>query len=180
MVRGGNRSEVELAADIRNWDGKSNESIESVFKEYKDDFWFATACLECLEDDELQSGASWLLKKFAETDGELSSIQTDEFCETFSKLKGWSAKLHVLQTVPFMKIEHNHQQALERFVRHCLADRNKMVRAWALNGFFVLANHFPEYQEESSVLLEAGLNDESPAVRARARNILKTSEFLKW
>jgi hypothetical protein len=59
------------------------------------------------------------------------------------------------------------------FLRTCLADENKFVRAWAYNGFYLLSQQYPEYQQETEQFFAMAMRDEAASVKARIRNILK-------
>ena len=59
------------------------------------------------------------------------------------------------------------------FLRNCLVDNNKFVRAWAYNGFYELAVQYPEYEKETKQFFEMAMRDEAPSVKSRIRNIMK-------
>ena len=51
--------------------------------------------------------------------------------------------------------------------------QEKFVRAWAYNGFYLLAVQHGEYEAEARQLLTMALRDEPASVKARVRNVLK-------
>jgi len=96
------------------------------------------------------------------------------FC-ALPEMEYWESRLHLLQCLPFMPIEKPEVKIVEKFLRKTLADHNKFVRAWAYNGFHVLAAQYPEYRGEMQQFFEMAMRDEVASVRARIRNIMKTN-----
>ena len=157
---------------VSNWDGRSTADLEAAFERHGQKDSFVPKIIRCLTKPALIAGASWLLKKYVENSGELRRDNIVEIYRLLPELRDWASKLHLLQSIPFMPIDHTQKESVEAFIRSCISDKNKMVRAWAYNGFAELSRQYPEYKGESELLLKAALNDESPAVRARARNVL--------
>ena len=123
---------------------------------------------ECLEDEGAQRGATWLLKHYLEQQPRSVDAATIE--SVYSRLEElvhWEAKLHVLQCIPYMPVPAAQAQAVETFVRSCLRDQAKFVRAWAYNGFCELARLRPGLRGEAMRLFERAL-DESPLRSKRA------------
>ena len=89
------------------------------------------------------------------------------------RLEHWESKLHLLQSMPYMPIEKPVKQPVEFFLRNCLVDNVKFVRAWSYNSFHLLALQYPEYQAEVDKFFEMAMCDEVASVKARIRNILK-------
>ncbi len=71
-----------------------------------------------------------------------------------------------------MPISQNHKDEIEKFLRECLGNEKKFVRAWAYNGFQILAEQFSEYKEEVSKLFEQALREEATSVKARIRQLM--------
>jgi len=63
---------------------------------------------------------------------------------------------------------------VEIFLRVCLLDNNKFVRAWAYKGFYELAVQYPK---ETRQFFEMAMRDEAPSVKSRIRNIMKKGFF---
>ena len=55
-----------------------------------------------------------------------------------------------------------------------MVENNKLVRAWAYNGFYEISRQYPEYKEETKKLFAMAMKDEAPSVKARIRNIMRT------
>jgi hypothetical protein len=88
------------------------------------------------------------------------------------KLERWESKLHILQCLPYIQISSAAKENVEVFLRRCLIDDNKFVRAWAYNGFYEISLQYPEYKEETKQFFEMAMRDEAPSVKARIRNIM--------
>jgi hypothetical protein len=97
----------------------------------------------------------------------------DEVFKSLAKLNSWQSKLHLLQCVSYFKVSKSNRKKLELFLRDCLASSNKFVRAWAYNGFYLLAMQHPQYKEETQSFFKMALRDEAASVKARIRNIMK-------
>ena len=88
-------------------------------------------------------------------------------------LEHWESRLHVLQSIPYMPIPGTHKKKVETFLRECLVDDVKFVKAWAYSGFYELAVQYPEYQDEAEQFFEMAMRDQPASVRSRIRNIMK-------
>jgi hypothetical protein len=88
------------------------------------------------------------------------------------RLESWGSKLHLLQCLPHLAIDERAKPALESFLRDSMGSDNKFVRAWAYNGFHVLALQYPQYRAEAKRLLGRALKSEAASVKARIRRIL--------
>ena len=165
---------MSLEQDIRNWDGKSSSDIDDVYHRYANEDGFVVTIIQLSKCEVLQKGATWLLKRYVENGQK--EIETAELTKIFKqllKLRRWEAKLHLLQCLPFMRIAGTEKKLVESFLRACLTDNNKFVRAWAYNGFYELASQYPEYKNEEKQIFDMALRCEAPSVTAGIRNILK-------
>ncbi len=72
-----------------------------------------------------------------------------------------------------MPIRAGRKKRLEAFLRECLEDRNKFVRAWAYGGFHQLAVEHAEYRGEAVQLFEKALDEEAASVKARVRKVVE-------
>jgi hypothetical protein len=163
---------MEIKSAIKDWNGRSTEGLEILFETYGNEAGFSDQIIGYLADAATQTGASWLLKRYLESEGEINPSQISKIFVQLPELSDWATKLHILQSIAFIPIDYIDAERVEMFLRSNLNDKNKMVRAWAYNGFAELARQYPEYREESEALLAAALNDKSAAVRARVRNIV--------
>ena len=170
-----------LQSSLLAWNGKSADDIGQIFQSHKSAKEFTDNLLQLIAGSELvnaqdvqnvQIGATWLLKAWLEEGGTLSLKQTNSIYRQLAQLMHWESRLHILQSLPFLKISKSNKSRLETFLRECLVDSNKFVRAWTYNGWYLLAQQHPEFQEEVEKFLEMALRDEAPSVKARIRNLL--------
>ncbi|MCP4400146.1 MAG: hypothetical protein GY801_22915 [bacterium] len=78
-----------------------------------------------------------------------------------------------------MPIEKSHANGVCAFLKACLVDRHKFVKAWAYNGLYELATQHREYTEETQQLFDMAMRDEATSVKARIRNIMKKGVLMK-
>ncbi len=164
---------MSLKQDIAAWNGKSAADINVIYNRHLHDPSFISDIIILIEQVPLQKGATWLLKKHLETDGTLESKDVKRIYELLPKLEHWETKLHILQCIPFMPIANSEKKNVELFLRNCLVDGKKLVRAWAYNGFYELSVQHQAYQAETKQILETAMKDEAASVKARIRNITK-------
>ena len=156
-----------------SWDAKSADDITAIYFDYFGAPDFTNIIINLIEDVETQNGATWLLKKHLELGETLTKPQVKQIYDSLLKLNHWEAKLHVLQSMSYLPISIKQKNSVESFLRTCLTDKNKFVRAWTYNGFYELARQHPEYQDEVDAMLAEALQKEAASVKARIRNILK-------
>lgn len=174
------QSEVSLLRQcIRCWDGKSAADITEVYQAYCTAETFVDVLIELLSEVELQSGVSWLLKHHCEQLLKKNELFTGKtavaISETFAALSkgGWQARLHILQTLPYLDFSYCDKRVIDVFLRSGLTDSNTFVRAWSYNGFYLLARSFPEYRQEAEQFFSMALRDEPASVKARVRQLVK-------
>ena len=159
---------------IEGWNQKSAEEIQEVYDLHHQDHNFLSNLLELMSTSSAESGATWLLKEFFERGNMLTSEETHQLFRNLPALHQWASKLHILQCLPYLEIDKADKSRVEAFIRECLLEKNKFVRAWAYNGFYLLAKQHIEFQQEADRLLEDALENEAPSVKARIRNLLRS------
>jgi hypothetical protein len=175
---------MTIKAALLSWDTKSAEDIEGIYQ----DFFLTSATdldieietlLKLLKDDSgnktdrLQQGASWLIKHHLQLGQAIKDGFSDALLDGLVALRPWQAKLHLLQCFPYLTFTEQYKAQVEHFLRQCLMDKNKFVRAWAYSGFHDLSLQYPEYSAEVKNFIEQAMKDEAPSVKARLRNMLK-------
>ncbi len=164
---------MTLEKQLIAWDGKSTDVISAIYASQIDNDTFISEVITLIEHSCYEKGATWLLKHHLESGGTLQIVDINSLYQGFADLQGWEARLHALQSMPYMPITKPMKTIVEMFVRHGLTDSNKFVRAWAYNGFYELALQYPEYQAEALQFFNMALKDEAASVKARVRNIMK-------
>ena len=165
---------MTLKEGIVNWDGKEIIKIISLYEQHHKDKKFLPEIVSLLVKREHQMAASWLLKKYLERKNPIDSDTIFVIYSEILSVQGWEAKLHILQSIPYLPIPSVKKEIVEKFLRDCLVDKNKFVRAWAYGGFYLLAEQFPEYREEAKQFIDNAMTNESASIKARIRNVIKT------
>ncbi len=164
---------MSVEQEIISWDGKSSSDISAIYTRYKDNDTFLPQLVELSKQEALQKGTTWLLKHYLENGREIDTNQVSKMYKLLPQLNHWETKLHILQCIPYMQIAKAEKRDVETFLRKCLVDSNKFVRAWAYNGFYEISSQYPEYKKETMQFFEMAMRDEAPSVKARIRNLLK-------
>ena len=154
------------------WDGKSADDIRVIYASYFEQAGFTDAIVNLTNSESHQKGSTWILKAWLENGNRLESRHVKKIYNLLDELHHWEAKLHILQSIPFMPIENSDKKQIDRFLRITLIDNNKFVRAWSYNGFYELARQYPEYASEAKQFFETAMRDEAPSIKARIRNIM--------
>lgn len=162
-----------LQQAMNGWDGKSIQALGHIFEAYSAQSDFIDDLMSSIWVIECQKAATWLLKQWLDSGKPLSQAQVNQLLSNLNALSDWESKLHVLQCLSYFTVENEHAALLEAFLRSTLADHNKFVRAWAYNGFYVLAKQYPAYQAEAQALFEMAMRDESASIKARVRQVMK-------
>ncbi|NIB42821.1 hypothetical protein HBA55_24655 [Pseudomaricurvus alkylphenolicus] len=167
------RADQTLRTDIAGWDGKSSADIEKLYLKHNPSAELVDGLLSLMAIPETSKGSSWLLKHHLENGGSLEVQQRAELIKQLLPMDDWQSQLHLLQCLPYVTFPARQKKKVERFLRGCLGSENKFVRTWSYNGFYLLADQFPEYREEAQQFLQMALRDEAASVKARIRNIIK-------
>lgn len=165
---------LSLETALGTWDGKSSDAIQAIGAAHRGASDYAAELVRLAADDNLQSGATWLLLALLKSGEPLDGQLTATLLDSLPQLETWDARLHVLQSLPYLAIAEQHRAIVEAFVRHNLTASNKFVRAWSYNGLYELARRFPAYREEVDLIFAMAMRDEAPSVKARIRNLCKT------
>ena len=155
------------------WHTKSAADIKVIYDARHADNKFSDTIITLSLTEACEEGATWLLKAWLEAGNKLEQAQIAKIYGSLEQLKHWEAKLHVLQSIPFMPIADVDSSNLYNFLRITLTDPNKFVRAWSYNGFYELSVQHSKYIDETKQYFEMALRDEAPSVKARIRNIMK-------
>ncbi len=164
---------MRLKQEIEAWDGKSADDIQDIYNRYSQGSTFVSEIIRLAKEQPLQRGATWLLKRHLENTECLELRAIKNVYQLLPTLEHWETKLHVLQCIQYMPIPRTHKTKVETFLRECLVDNTKFVRAWAYNGFYKLAVQYPEYQEETKHLFVMAMKNEAASIKARIRKVME-------
>ncbi len=162
-----------LQVELSGWNGQSTADLESIYQRTVHRPEFRTELIQAIADPRLERGATWLLKHHLELGGELDASESALIFPLIPKLRDWESKLHILQSLSDLVIPSDQVSTIQSFLNERLNETNKFVRAWAYHGQYELALQYPEFRVQTTRLLENGLKEESAAVRARIRRVLK-------
>lgn len=163
---------MSLKAEVVAWNGKSKDVISGIFRAHREQPDFINGVIEIIDTSSCERGATWILKAWLEEHNELRSDHVATIFRSLNKLQHWEAKLHVLQSLPYLPISAKEKKRVEAFLRMTLMDENKFVRAWSYNGFFELSRQHPEYRDETQRFFDMAMRDEAASVKARIRNLM--------
>ena len=166
---------MQLLKLLEAWNGKDLSVLERVYRANSGDGAFLAELVARLgseTSEEHQVAVTWLIKKSLELGAKMKAAEVGLLLACLPRLGAWGAVLHVLQCLPHLAISARARPAVESFLRDSLDSDNKLVRAWAYNGFHVLSLQYPQYRGEAKRLLAKGLKDNAASVKARIRRIL--------
>ncbi len=129
--------------------------------------------IDAARHDDLAQNATWLIKHHLSHGGSLAARQHGAILDILFDCLTWQPRLHLLQSIPFLRIPESRKERLRQHIDRSLASRNKFVRAWTYNAAHVLACQYPEYRHEIDRMLESALHTEVPSAVARIRAVLK-------
>jgi len=164
---------MTFKSEIKQWNGKSADDILEIYNHHCEQKNFANQTIKFIEDNQLQKGATWLLKRHLENKSQLNQAQISKIFSQLNNLETWESKLHILQSLQYLLIPKLEKDKLETFLRNCLMETNKFVKAWTYDGFYQLAKQYPEHIKETKQFFEMAMRDEPPSVISRIRNIMK-------
>jgi len=127
---------------LRSWDKKSADDISDVYLKFHVDSSFTSSLLSYLSKTDCQMAATWLLKHHFEQNAVQRQNVSLKVYEQLENLSDWQSKLHILQSMQYLSIPKRSVARVDVFVRQCLTDLNKFVRAWAYNGFYLLSRQY--------------------------------------
>lgn len=164
---------MSIKLEIGQWDGKSASDIGDIYDRHCHNPLFASEIITLVSDVSLQKGATWLIKRYLESENIIGKPEVSSIFQKLDTIEQWESKLHILQILSYTPIGKSQKKRVEVFLRNCLAENNKFVRAWAYNGFYELAMQYPEHEKETRQFFEMAMRDEAPSVKSRIKNIMK-------
>jgi hypothetical protein len=82
---------------------------------------------------------------------------------------------HLAAMIPRLPLTANEKQQATKILRRYLEDRSSIVKTFALQALADLAQNDADLRQEVIELLEKAIRSGTPAMRARARKLLKHS-----
>lgn len=160
---------MALEDQLIQWDGKSADFLSDLYAGTFALEPFLEEVFDLIPEPGFQTAATWLLKHHLDQGHSISDGQRSSLIREMKSLCDWESKLHALQCLPKLKLTRRQADQAIRFLRTCLDDDNKFVRAWAFGGFHALAAQHTCFQSESEERLAWAAENEAPSVKARIR-----------
>ncbi len=166
--------EILLAFDLER------DSLSNLYEKYSKDKNFIETLFNTLSDNqEAAHVVSWILKRYTEDGGELSSSQVNQLTTFFASDRDWQSELMFLQTLPNIELTDNDYDNVDKLVKRSINAENKFVKAWAYQGMYELVKLNPELVAELEFYCDKALRNEEGAVAARVRKIKRDIELSK-
>ena len=169
-----------LAQALFDFDGKRTGPLERFAAAHSADAsLIAELCDFAASDDpDLQTAATWLLKRFGVTGAQLSSSQSETLLRLLIEESGWLPRIHVLQMMDTLVLPATLAAPLMNALAAQARGDNTFIRAWSVHGAVALAEQTPAYRASVLDLLAAAEQDEAASVRARIRQLRKNYDWL--
>jgi hypothetical protein len=164
---------MSIRDQLKDFDGKHGDVIERILAEYNSSKSPINELVLLIADDEenIQIGATWLLKRLAETGARFKPKQLIALFDLLPGLDNWVTKLHVCQMLQYVEIPDESKKKVAWFLEQNLLGKNKFVKAWSYNGFYELAKQHREYYDTAIEHLERAEAEKAASIKARLRSI---------
>ena len=160
-----------LRDELLHCDGGAADELSVIYARFHDDKQFVRDLIASLDSPRTEQAASWLLKRYLEEDGEMAGKQVGQLLKRAQQLTHWQTTLHLLQMLPMLTIPAGAAAGLHVFLKDCLQEKNKFIRAWAYGGLHILGQQHEQYYADAQACLDMAMQDEAPAVKARIRRL---------
>ena len=117
--------------------------------------------------------AIWIVRQVAESEPRRLARRKRRVLGLLSGDLQWEVKAELCHILPRLSLTHADSKVVIAFFESCQDDASKIVRAWSLNGLYELSRSEPRLATRVAAMIADALEADSPAIRARARNILK-------
>ncbi len=170
----------ELQGYLERFDGKHTEPLEQLIQQVPCSSQRIGELLElaATQEPRMQTAATWLLKRWIEQGSELNNQQSRRLLRQLLLFSHWEPRLHVLQVLSGIRLTASEAERLQPQLVQWINEQNKLVRAWAYHGLYVLADQFPDLRPDVANLLRDSQRDSAASVKARVRKLGKSSSWL--
>lgn len=163
----------ELLESLQNWDGVHIDYVTNLYQTHCNAPSFFDDLIEIYTSKkDLQKVTTWLIKHHYDNGKTLPQTLTEQLAIVAPTVENWEAKLHILQLLPHFKLTDESFVKADDFVRQCLKDKNKFVKAWAYHGMYELSIYVPEMKEELEHLCNRAMETESASVKSKVKKVL--------
>lgn len=152
--------------------GRSNEVVALVLKE-RQHFPELIGCLWS-DDPVLRMRAADAMEKISSQEPALLHPFKRELIGLLHEAEQKELRWHLAQMIPRLQLTRSERHRVAEALRRYLDDTSSIVKTFALQGLAELAKADPSLLPETREILEAARRAGTPAMRARARKLLKT------
>jgi hypothetical protein len=172
---------MSIRDELEAYDGKHIDVLERILSRHRSTNSFVGSLVSLVADENqnLQTGATWLLKRLAENDFQFRRDHLVALFGSLSELTHWISKLHVCQMLQHVAIPDESARNVVWSLDRNLWDENRFLRAWSYNGFYELARQHKKYITRATEQLDRGEADKAASVKARIRNIRRAMNKLQ-
>lgn len=161
MLRGGDRRSI----------GRANQIAKLVLSEPKR-FAELVGCL-WNEDPLVRMRAADAAEKISVTRPELLGPYKRDLLGLLVEAEQIELRWHLTAMVPRLELSAPERQRAAAGLLHYLEDRSSIVKTFAMQALVDLAGQDPTLRETAKQILEQALRTGTPAMKARARKLLK-------
>lgn len=126
-------------------------------------------------EENVSDGATRIVKLHIDDGGSLSTQQTTALIQRFSNFTSWAAQLHICQIASRLNFSSSQAAVLASSLAPLISHQRPFLRAWALDALCAVARVNSRFNEQALEALTAAENDKAASVRARAKNIPRSS-----
>src|SRR5262249_38097172 len=117
----------ELRNEIAHFDGRHIGVLERLLDTHRVSRTFVSNLVLLISDNDqnVQMGAMWILKKLVESDIKPNKTQLVALFDSLSDLNHWLPKLHICQMLQYLAIPSESKRNLCRFLEQNLLESNR-------------------------------------------------------
>ncbi len=160
-----------LTRTLLDYNGKSTEALERFAADHQPEARLVEELCDFAagDDRQVQTAATWLLKRFGVAGGDLSPGQNETLLRLLLQDSSWLSHIHILQMMDTLLVPSTLAAPLMGALARLASGANTFIRAWSVHGAAVLADQHPAYRDSALDLLAAAAQDAAPSVQARLR-----------
>ena len=162
-----------LGGSDRRSIGRSNEVVRLVLKNPK----LFRELIACLwhENPVIRLRAADAAEKISAIRPELLQRYKSQLLGLLAETTQIELRWHLAAMIPRLNLSSSERRRAIAALQRYLDDRSSIVKTFALQALFDLSQNDATLRENVKQLLEAALTSGTPAMKARARNLLKTA-----
>ncbi len=149
------------------------KTLEELHNRYAGSTKYLDRLIRIAKSGDSEVSATWLIKRYLEEQPCVGPAVSSQIADLLPKMVEWEAQLHILQCMQFLDLSCVRVCSLRPAVLALLSSSNKLVRAWAYDALYRLAGLGHSEAETDTLRIKTAVEDESAAVRARIRRLLR-------